>query len=726
MPLTPPNLDRRTFEDLVAEARLRATRFTPEWTDFNPGDPGAAMIDLFAWMTEIILFRLNQVPDRNYAKFLRMLDLELRPAKPAETQLTFVVNPNANLKGLLQTVLKGTQVAGQHPENGDLITFETDDDLELIPFNLEAVQVFDGASFRDVTTQNVDQGVTFRPFGLSPQVDSALYLGFGPLDDPKVESDAPPAIPARLRELKRRFPGKMLMRIVLPEDGDDPESQRAGPSEQRVSMATRGRPSPLMQSVFDLLKDERLALKNPSTQWYEQREVLLEGLSAMFDTGVAGPMPDSVTVQWEYRSINDPTHWSRLEPFTDTSNALTKEGTLNLEGPLDIIPSLEGRVRDQYLYWIRGRVVSGRYPAGRAPNIDIIRPNTVAAKNLATDRGFILAISNGLPDQAHRLRNNPVDESSLKIDVETPGGELVEWIRTDDLRAAKSTDPFFTLNANTGVVTFGSGTRGLIPPLDNTIIAREYRHGGGARGNLAQGQINVLLTDIPSVESVSNERAAVGGNDEQTIDELKGEAPHILRRRNRAVTHEDFASLALESGGIARATAIALAHPDHPGVPVPGCLTVIVVPDSENVPPRPTSELLRSVADHLDKYRLITTEVHVDEPAFYGIKVTARITVASNASFGRVREEVVDALKKHLSPVAIGEEDGWSFGRDLFPTELYNAFLNHPDVRGVENLEIAVNGRTHRDLDEPVQLPPDGLVYSDPHHDITIGPDVDL
>ena len=70
MPLTPPDLDRRRFDDLVAEARQRIPRYTPEWTNFNDSDPGMTLVKLHAWMTETILFSLNQVPDLNYIAFL--------------------------------------------------------------------------------------------------------------------------------------------------------------------------------------------------------------------------------------------------------------------------------------------------------------------------------------------------------------------------------------------------------------------------------------------------------------------------------------------------------------------------------------------------------------------------------------------------------------------------------------------------------------------------------
>src|SRR3954464_6087502 len=73
MPLIAPPLDTEKFEDIFRQARLRIPRYTPEWTDFNESDPGITLLQLFAWLTEMMLYKMNQVPERNYIKFLQLL-----------------------------------------------------------------------------------------------------------------------------------------------------------------------------------------------------------------------------------------------------------------------------------------------------------------------------------------------------------------------------------------------------------------------------------------------------------------------------------------------------------------------------------------------------------------------------------------------------------------------------------------------------------------------------
>ncbi|MBN9326229.1 MAG: putative baseplate assembly protein, partial [Cellulomonas sp.] len=88
-PIPPPNLDDRSFQDIVDETKRLIPRFTPEWTNHNVSDPGVALIELFAWMSEMVLFRVNQVPERLYVHFLNLAGIEPFPPSVARTDVTF-------------------------------------------------------------------------------------------------------------------------------------------------------------------------------------------------------------------------------------------------------------------------------------------------------------------------------------------------------------------------------------------------------------------------------------------------------------------------------------------------------------------------------------------------------------------------------------------------------------------------------------------------------------
>ncbi len=670
MPLEAPKLDTRTFDDLFREARLRIPRYTREWTDFNDSDPGITLLQLYAWLTESIFFQLNRVPERNYVKFLQLLGLELAPARPATVHLTFTATPG----GKARPVPRGAQVAAQPPEGGDPVIFETEEAFSPVALALESVLAFDGSAFQDVSAAHQSAGTTFRPLGWVPQVGSALYLGFTP-PDPLPDG--------------RAFPREIRFRVFLPRADLLGEAQRC-----RLA-----KPAPTV------------SLAGACGAGARRRLVAVEG-----DAAASQAPPPPVGLVWEYHPGDGARHWRRLNVFQDGSAAFSREGDLVIEGPSEIAPATVWRLEPRY--WLRCRLATGAYPAGKAPEIDLLPPNTVAAVSLSTVREEVLGESEGLPDQSFELRHRPVAPGSLTLRLEGAGLETEEWARRDDLLASGPDDPHYVLRATAGRVLFGDGRNGRIPPAGATVVAGEYRWGGGAAANVASGLVNAPQTPLEGIEKVENPRPAAGGADEQSVDELKKIAPSVLRHRNRAVTPEDFAVLALGAGGVAKATAVALAHPDHPGVEVPGAVTVVVVPEGDDVPPEPSPELLRAVCRHLDRFRLLTTELYVRGPRFLAVRVSARVGARLTASFDAVARDVGEALDRFLDP------GRWPFGRDLYPTSLYDEILDVDGVEAVERLELEIDGQPHDKLAEPVVVPADGLVYGG-SHEVVVRPAVD-
>ncbi len=128
MTLIPPNLDDRSFSQLVDEARQRAAQICPEWTDWSPSDPGATLVDLFAYLTETMIYRLNRLPEKAYIEFLRLLGVNLRPPAAARVLLRFSGEP-----GLPATsrIPRGTRVATRPANGGESVTFITTEEAVL-------------------------------------------------------------------------------------------------------------------------------------------------------------------------------------------------------------------------------------------------------------------------------------------------------------------------------------------------------------------------------------------------------------------------------------------------------------------------------------------------------------------------------------------------------------------------------------------------------------------
>lgn len=102
MPLTLPRLDDRAYADLVEEARALIPSVYPEWTDHNPSDPGITLIELFAWLTEMLIYRTDQVPDRHRLTFLKLLN-----GPDRKTSLIEAANLDPDTRARLLTLLYG-------------------------------------------------------------------------------------------------------------------------------------------------------------------------------------------------------------------------------------------------------------------------------------------------------------------------------------------------------------------------------------------------------------------------------------------------------------------------------------------------------------------------------------------------------------------------------------------------------------------------------------------
>jgi predicted phage baseplate assembly protein len=174
-----PRLDDRSFSDIVAEALQRIPLYTPEWTDHNLSDPGITVIELFAWMTDIILYRLNRVPDKHYIKFMELIGMRLREAEPARVPVTFWLS--APQEGPV-TIPAGTEVATTRTETEPAITFSTDVEATIRVPQLRHVltRPVAGSQFRATNLTALSKGFEgLMVFESQPPTSGdAIYLGF--------------------------------------------------------------------------------------------------------------------------------------------------------------------------------------------------------------------------------------------------------------------------------------------------------------------------------------------------------------------------------------------------------------------------------------------------------------------------------------------------------------------------------------------------------------------
>jgi predicted phage baseplate assembly protein len=172
-------LDDRRFQDLVSEARMRVHRACPEWTEHNVSDPGITLIELFAWMTEMTIYRLNRVPDKLHVALLELLGIRLDGPSAATTSLRFRLAAPATEP---VTIAGGeTEVGTPRTANEESIIFQIDEDFTIPPVRPAAYVLQRGGQVKDVGVADGEarpQGADQLPFNSPPAVGDALHLGF--------------------------------------------------------------------------------------------------------------------------------------------------------------------------------------------------------------------------------------------------------------------------------------------------------------------------------------------------------------------------------------------------------------------------------------------------------------------------------------------------------------------------------------------------------------------
>lgn len=110
MPIPLPRLDDRSFDQLVKEAQERAQEVCPDWTDFTPGDPGTTLLELFAYLTETMLYRLNRVPPKLRVALLNLAGVTMLPPSAAAVEVV-LKRQDGTPADQPVTIPAGTQIA---------------------------------------------------------------------------------------------------------------------------------------------------------------------------------------------------------------------------------------------------------------------------------------------------------------------------------------------------------------------------------------------------------------------------------------------------------------------------------------------------------------------------------------------------------------------------------------------------------------------------------------
>jgi hypothetical protein len=703
MALPSPPIDPRRYSDLVDELVARIPVHTPEWTNFNAADPGITLVQLFAHVAESLIYRTNQIPARNRAKFLQLLGQPLAPAAAAAGLVAF-----ANERGPTDSAIltAGTElVAGP-------ISYRTTASLDVLP--VEA-QLFIKRPLASPPQKLIDYySLLYASYGRPEQDIQALKNSLTLYESLAVPAGSSIDFAA---SVDRTLWVALLGRDIDRQSGDDSWGQlRTALAGRKLSlglvpdaMATDRRLGPQPASaVASILSFERpaveTALRSDQTGPPEPAYVTLPA-RADFD-----PLLQPGIVELTLPSAASLSTWTDLDPL--------EAGVGNLPPAIDDV-AITGRL----ITWIAVR-------AGAAADLKLrwAGINAAPAKQYAMVNAEPLTSGDGTPDQQRRLGRAPVLPGSVIITgiPATAGSTAREWQEIDDILAAgpeisvhdapvarPGPTDVFSLDAEAGVVSFGDGLTGRRPEQGEALYA-SYGWSNGAAGNVGAGALKagpLLLAGI----SATNPLPMAGGADSESIAAAEKHIPRIIQHRDRLVTAADFRSIAWRTPGVAigRIDVLPAAHPDIAPVAIgtaPGAVTLLAIPafdPAHPTAPRSGREFLDALCRQLDPRRLVTTELVVRGPDYVGVWISVGIEVAGGFGAAEVESAVAARLTAFLSPLPprdtsletlipplFGAEPepgagGWPLGRAVFARSLLAEAARTPGVVAVINLLLA-------------------------------------
>lgn len=382
MPLPLPTLDKRTWADLVSEARALLPRYAPEWTDYNVHDPGITLIELFAWLSEMLMFRADQIPPAEVRAFLRWFGVTPLPAQAAATVLALRLPPGGPGNSL------GGGLKVQDPSGA--LVFEADDPVFVSPAWIE-LSVSEGTgrgqiwskaagAFTNISSANCRPGYAMAPLGSQPGVGDALWLGF----------DCAPG-----------SPGDVLSLHVW-----------------TLTWAT----DPAVRQALLEEAEDRPPCPGDDPGW-DTRSECLDGVERAAPPADAWPSPwahYSAQVMWEGW---DGASWQPLPVVVDQTRALSFSGPVQLQVSALLQPDppdapSPGR------WWVRCRLAWGGYDC--PPQLAGIAINAATASNAAQITGpEVMGVSQGsawetwylqgtIPEQGQGAGAWPVLSGSLQ------------------------------------------------------------------------------------------------------------------------------------------------------------------------------------------------------------------------------------------------------------------------------------------------------------------------
>jgi len=199
------------------------------------------------------------------------------------------------------------------------------------------------------------------------------------------------------------------------------------------------------------------------------------------------------------------------------------------------------------------------------------------------------------PQGPYIIPNESVDASTIRARVQTSLGDtsLTTWNKSTTILDVKKDSRVFWIEEGIDGLTqvrFGDGVLGQKLDVDN-IVALDYIASSGTTPNGAKSfSVAGVISSSGETVGVTTSSPASGGNIQETVDEIRFNAPRLNATRDRAVTESDYKALILQSNSNIQSVAVWGGEKNDPPIygkvfislnPVPG--QIITDQDKDNI-----------------------------------------------------------------------------------------------------------------------------------------------
>jgi len=252
-------LDDRSFDEIRDEAISRIVDHCPEWTNHNTSDPGITLVELFAYMTEMTQYRLNQVPQKNYLAFLDLLGIKQRLPIAAKSRVQFELSTGYQI-GLASkdTVLikAGSVLANEGDEENETLVYETN--KALYASNVKLLNLY-AKSFDEERqksqivdySQNIQEQTPFYPFNSEGKSNNRVEIYLFCDDFYVLQNDVKMSILFRLPTSMRAFDLKEDFLRMMQWEYYDGEAWQTLRISHELSVAVDDNDADILEVTFE-------------------------------------------------------------------------------------------------------------------------------------------------------------------------------------------------------------------------------------------------------------------------------------------------------------------------------------------------------------------------------------------------------------------------------------------------------------------------------------------